>query len=113
MANRDILRSLWRLYTDFKLWASASDATSKRFKVEDDSFENKSLLENNAAAASTTDENIVAIIIGLIYPSSEPFKRHALRIKICLPSTFPDDPPIVYMLTKIRHPNIDKNGMHD
>ncbi|CAF1297652.1 unnamed protein product [Rotaria sordida] len=111
--SSDSSKRIWRLYTDLKIWAESHDATSKRFIVKDNSIENPELLSslqsNNIATASTMQTKFF-IIVGLIYPSTDPFKKHLLEVEIRVPFTYPQEPPEVYMRTSIRHPNIEKNG---
>ncbi|CAF1128890.1 unnamed protein product [Rotaria sordida] len=111
--SSDSSKRIWRLYTDLKIWAESHDATSKRFSVKDNSIENPELLSslqsNNVATASTMQTKFF-IIVGLIYPSTDPFKKHLLEVEIRVPFTYPQEPPEVYMRTSIRHPNIEKNG---
>lgn len=106
---RNEAKRFWKLYTEFKLWTATPDSTSRRFTIEKDSFEDSSLLESKYQTA-TSMQIQCAIIIGLIYPSSNPFKKHALRVEMHIPLNFPHSPPTIYMLSKIHHVNIDKDG---
>lgn len=106
------LKRIWKLYTDFKLWTRSPDATSKRFMVERDSFEDKSLLENRNQTASSIQVSS-ALIVGLIYPTSDSFLKHGLRVEIGVPSNYPHTPPTICMLSKIHHPNIDEKGEYN
>lgn len=107
----NVLKRLWKEHTDFKVWAQNSDLESKKFTVEKDSFEDPSLVENRNQTTLSA-HTIQSSIIGLIYPSSEPFLTHALRVKIDIPAGYPEVPPKIYMLTKILHPNIDEKGKY-
>lgn len=107
-----LLNRLLKLYTEFKKWTESPDATTKRFTIENNSFDNPQLLQNIKQTTSTM-QLYSAIIIGLIYPLSEPFIKHALRVEIHVPLTFPQVPPTVYMKTEIRHPNIEKDGKYN
>ncbi len=112
MANSGDFKRLWTEYNQLKNWANPA---SSRFKIEKDSFENPTTMpssaSNNPGAASTMQVAYVSII-GLIYPSTEPFGQRGLRVEIQVPVTYPQEPPHIYMRMemKIRHPNIEING---
>jgi ubiquitin-protein ligase len=112
MANSDIFKRLWRKYTELQTWAG-EDPESKKFTSESTSFldpaTTPSSASNNRGATSTAQVKYISII-GLIYPSTQPFRQRALRVEIRVPETYPQEPPEVYMRMKIRHPNIEKDG---
>jgi len=113
MAGSSDFKRLWREYTDLKDWVGSSEAASNIFSIERDSFENSkatpSSESTNGEACSTAQAKSISIF-GLIYPSTEPFKKRGLRVEMRVPFTYPQEPPEVYMRMEIRHPNIEKNG---
>lgn len=50
------------------------------------------------------------VIVALEGPVGTPYEGGLFYIKFEIPSRYPIQPPIVQFLTKIAHPNIDKNG---
>ncbi|CAF4641571.1 unnamed protein product [Rotaria sp. Silwood1] len=106
------MKRVGTVYNKLKNWAASSDSTSK-FRVETASVENITFTSpstlTSAGAASNTG-TVWGSIIGLIYPSTAPFQQRGLRVEIRVPSTFPHEPPEIFMRTKIRHPNIEKDG---
>lgn len=58
-----------------------------------------------------SEENSVSEIHALISgPEGTPFVGGAFRIKLVIPSDYPNSPPKGYFLTKIFHPNVANNG---
>ncbi|CAF3868402.1 unnamed protein product [Rotaria sp. Silwood1] len=106
------MKRVGTVYNKLKNWAASSDSTSKfrveTASVEDITFTSPSTLTSAGAASNTG--TVWGSIIGLIYPSTAPFQQRGLRVEIRVPSTFPHEPPEIFMRTKIRHPNIEKDG---
>jgi ubiquitin-protein ligase len=103
MTNKDSLKRLWIEFNKLKTWAQSTNPIG--FTVESCS------LDEDETTSTSTNDNIVTIT-GLIYPSAEPFTHWALRIEMHVPITYPQKGPEVYMKMNIRHPNIDKNGTY-
>ncbi|CAF3395624.1 unnamed protein product [Rotaria socialis] len=49
-------------------------------------------------------------IIGRIFPSSHIYNKVAYQIRIDVPQCYPFEPPSVYILAPIYHPNVCRNG---
>ncbi len=113
MASSGDFKRLWIEYGKLKTWVESANAASRRFTIEEDSFDNPTTMRssesNNGGAASIMQVGCISII-GLIYPSTEPFKQRGLRVEIRVPVTYRQEPPHIYMKMSIRHPNIEKDG---
>ena len=114
MASESPLKRLWYGFRTLERWAESADQTNKKFQVVTSSFNGDSsttpVSELNRAEASSSTQSECARIIGLIYPLTEPFKQRTLKVEIEVPVSYPDIPPTVFMRTRIRHPNIEKDG---
>lgn len=111
MADKDSLKRLWKEYAKLKNWALSTNP--REFTVETSSLDDNETLSSSAIDTDEGDADAQSkfiSIVGLIYPSTEPFLDWALRIEIRLPYLYPHKGPELYMKTSIRHPNIDKNG---
>ncbi|CAF2942337.1 unnamed protein product [Rotaria sp. Silwood2] len=111
MANGQMKR-LVNEYNKLQNWAASSDSASK-FRVETASSEEITFTSPSAstsAGAASATNTVWGNIMGLIYPSTAPFQQRGPRVEIRVPSTFPHEPPEIFMRTKIRHPNIEKDG---
>lgn len=74
---------------------NTSDSTTKHFIIDKSPF----------------DEEQECFLTGRILPKSEIYNRAAYRIRTDFPSAYPLIPPYVRFLTRIYHPNVDKNGV--
>ncbi len=110
MATNSITR-LWRYYTDLKIWAEKMKPESRIFidRTPDDESETTSSVSNSAGASSGAQGEHMRIF-GLIFPKTAPFQQLGLMVEIRVPVTYPQEPPVLYMRTSIRHPNIEKDG---
>lgn len=66
---------------------------------------------------STTDDRqtqntVVPVIRGRIFPRNDPYCFASFRIEIKLPVEYPFKPPEAIILDRIYHPNIRDNGRH-
>lgn len=111
MEISDALKRLHKFYREFKTWSESAETTSNRFTFENDSV-NDSLFKPNRDPIPAMSIFKTVYVVGLIYPSSEPFAEHALRVEMHISSKYPQIPPAVFLLTKIRHPNIEKDGKY-
>eukprot|EP00320_Phaeocystis_rex_P009908 CAMPEP_0119069972 /NCGR_PEP_ID=MMETSP1178-20130426/33327_1 /TAXON_ID=33656 /ORGANISM="unid sp, Strain CCMP2000" /LENGTH=211 /DNA_ID=CAMNT_0007051779 /DNA_START=25 /DNA_END=660 /DNA_ORIENTATION=+ len=59
---------------------------------------------------SLNEEEVTDITAEIVGPESTPFAGGVFKIKLVLPSDYPQAPPKGYFLTKIFHPNISKAG---
>jgi ubiquitin-protein ligase len=111
MATSNPLKRLWKEYEKLKNWAASTDPAPTIFKVEtsEDEIEMISSRPNNGGAAPAIQGEHISIV-GLIYPSTAPFRQRGLRVEILVPAGYPQEPPVVYMRMRIRHPNIEKDG---
>ncbi|CAF1560530.1 unnamed protein product [Adineta ricciae] len=50
------------------------------------------------------------VITGRIFPNSEVYKKTALRIEMKLIGEYPEEPPVVRILTRVYHPNVEEDG---
>jgi len=50
------------------------------------------------------------IITGRLLPNSSIYRNGSIQIHLVIGSTFPADPPKVYVKTQIYHPNVSKKG---
>ena len=95
------------LYLDISNLKSLTYTDPKvKFKLEKTPFDDDD--EEQGTATATTSKDIV--ITGRIFPDSEIYKEGSYQIEIKLTPTYPFDPPEVRFLTKIYHPNVDKDG---
>ena len=110
MATNSIAR-LWKYYTELKIWAGKMQPASRIFidKTPDDESETTSPVSNSAGANSGTQGEYM-LIVGLIFPKTALFQGLGLMVEIRVPIGYPQDPPVLYMKTSIRHPNIEKDG---
>jgi len=56
------------------------------------------------------EEEVTDVAAEIVGPESTPFENGVFKIKLVLPSDYPQAPPKGYFLTKIFHPNISKTG---
>jgi ubiquitin-conjugating enzyme E2 S len=56
------------------------------------------------------EEEVTDVTAEIVGPESTPFENGVFKIKLVLPSEYPQAPPKGYFLTKIFHPNISKTG---
>jgi ubiquitin-protein ligase len=65
-------------------------------------------LNGTDVASSVSCDKV--IIEGRILPTAEPYCQRSFRVKFTLPKSYPFDPPTLYFLDPIYHPNIDSDG---
>mmetsp|Transcript_10476 Transcript_10476/g.21303 ORF Transcript_10476/g.21303 Transcript_10476/m.21303 type:complete len:203 (-) Transcript_10476:287-895(-) len=56
------------------------------------------------------EDDVTDITAEIRGPESTPFESGAFRVKLVLPSDYPNTPPKGFFLTRIFHPNISKAG---
>lgn len=112
MDDEEPIARVVKHYTEFTNQIAKTDATSRRFTIENDSLKDESLLQSIGAEAKSLYVKEL-VVIGLIYPTSEPFRGYALRIKMRIPHSYPQKPPRIFFLEKIVHPNIEKDGEYN
>ena len=59
--------------------------------------------------AIPTEPNEI-VITGRSFPNSEIYKKTALRIEMRLIGAYPTEPPVVRILTRLYHPNVEEDG---
>lgn len=112
MAAPDPMKHLWKEYNKLKNWLGSPDTASRIFidQTREDEIEMSSSGPNNGGANSGIQGKHMRIV-GLIFPSTAPFRQLGLKVEILMPAGYPREPPVVYMRTdNIRHPNIEKDG---
>ena|ERR1700722_13842164 len=87
-------------------------AWTERTKLESLATDNKAFIIDKTPFS---DEEAGATPTELLYlvrilPRSEVFNQGAFQIQMKLPPTYPFDPPEVKFITRIYHPNVDKDG---
>lgn len=72
------------------------------------------LIEKNSPneyfSVGTTGENIYIWEIIIFGPKSTPFESGMFKAQMIFPKNYPDEPPTFKFISKIWHPNIDKEG---
>jgi len=56
------------------------------------------------------EEDVTDVTADIAGPETTPFEGATFRVKLVLPSDYPNSPPKGFFLTKIFHPNIAKTG---
>eukprot|EP00914_Ancora_sagittata_P018621 GHVO01036932.1.p1 GENE.GHVO01036932.1~~GHVO01036932.1.p1 ORF type:complete len:163 (-),score=23.06 GHVO01036932.1:813-1301(-) len=56
------------------------------------------------------DEDLTDLQAAIDGPAGTPYAGGYFRVKLVLGKSFPSEPPKVFFLTKIFHPNVAKNG---
>lgn len=111
MASSDAHVASWtcflKLWKGFKNWNASQESMAKKIKLEHSNFGESSKYSSSEVPNILPDH---LIIIGVIYPSPELFGPQGLKMKMLVPSSYPFEPPTVYICTMIPHPNIDKDG---
>lgn len=102
MSSERLNKALW---TDINKLKQLNAETDPKFILDQSPFSEQE--ETGGASAITSKE---LIITGRILPDSEIYKDGAYQIELKLPTTYPHDPPAVRFITKIYHPNVDKDG---
>ncbi len=82
---------------------------SDLFILDVDPMFDSDAITSSAATSSHSSKNI--IIEGHILPVSEPYCQRSFRVRFILPSMYPYDPPKLFFLDRIWHPNIGLNGI--
>ena len=59
---------------------------------------------------TVNEEEVTDITAEIVGPEGTPFEGGVFKIKLVLPSDYPQAPPKGHFLTKIFHPNISKTG---
>lgn len=98
MATPKLNKEVYKHVTQLKLLHKNS---KPKFVVQKTPFD-----EEDAAASSTPKD----VIIGRIFPDSEPFKEGSFQIELKLPPEFPFSPPAIRFLTPIYHPSVEQDG---
>jgi ubiquitin-conjugating enzyme E2 D/E len=62
------------------------------------------------SAQPISDRDIFNWIGHISGPPESPYSGGIFRVKITFPNRYPFEPPIVQLITKIYHPNIDSEG---
>mmetsp|Transcript_56059 Transcript_56059/g.65480 ORF Transcript_56059/g.65480 Transcript_56059/m.65480 type:complete len:266 (+) Transcript_56059:141-938(+) len=68
------------------------------------------VLDDNSANISSQSNSLSEIMAELEGPTDTPYEKRYFQLKLCLPPTFPSNPPRGYFLTKIYHPNVDTSN---
>lgn len=56
------------------------------------------------------EDDVTDVVAEIAGPDATPFAGGCFKVRLVLPSDFPNAPPKGYFLTKIFHPNISKSG---
>ena len=94
-----LTKQLWNELSRIKIFTSQNNLENGKF-----------FYENSLFCEPQEDSSTQSFISGRLWPTSNIYKDHALRIEIHLPSTYPLDPPAVKIDTVIYHPNVDNKG---
>lgn len=93
-------------YNKLQKWITDNDPQERNFTVFDDPSFSPSTTASSVSSAATLEEYMSIIV--LIYPKTEPFQGRGLRVELRVPRTYPVAMPEVYMMSDIRHPNIEQ-----
>ena len=94
-----LTKQLWNELSRIKNFTPQNNLENGKFFYEDSLF-----YEPHEGSSM---QNVIS---GRLWPTSNIYKDHALRIEIHLPSTYPLDPPAVKIDNVIYHPNVDDKG---
>ena len=82
----------------------------KNFDRDNNLQKGKFFYEDTFCYQEEKEKDARAVVTGKVWPTSNIYKDHALRIEMQLPSTYPVDPPEVKIDPAIYHPNVDDAG---
>jgi ubiquitin-protein ligase len=105
MGESKLNKQLWTNINKLKLLKKAT--TQPKFILDKSPFDE---IDEEAEKASGAAASKDLVILGRILPDSEIYREGAYQIEIKLTAAFPCDPPQVYFITKIYHPNVGKDG---